>query len=108
MMNCLKKNKLMLSLSCCETKLYKSENCQCKYILLIQHYIKKYMNTLKQLPTFEYNKINLSYHNINSFLISEKKTNISFSSSTINTLFLDIFFSMVGFLVQRKLALVVA
>ena len=75
MMNCLKKNKLMLSLSCCETKLYKSENCQCKYILLIQHYIKKYMNTLKQLPTFEYNKINLSYHNINSFLISEKKTN---------------------------------
>jgi hypothetical protein len=72
-MTCLKRPKLILS--CCEAKLYENENCRCKYILLIQHYIKKYMTTLNNLPIFEYNKIILSYPTINSFLISEKKTN---------------------------------
>jgi hypothetical protein len=74
-MNNLLKKKHKLVLSCCEAKLYENETCKCKYILLIKNNIKKYMGSLKQLPIIEYNKLSISYYDINAFLVSDKKTN---------------------------------
>jgi hypothetical protein len=74
-MNRLTQKKHKLILSCCEAKLYENEACKCKYILLIKCNIKIYMNSLKNLPIIEYNKHAISYCDINTFLISDKKTN---------------------------------
>ena len=66
-----------LVLKCCHAKLYNKEMCRCKPIYTIQKCLSSYYRKLHSLPYFTNNKTTLSYHSIDSFLISSKEDNDS-------------------------------
>lgn len=71
------KNKTITFISkCCGFK-YDSQSCCCSSIKIINRSIHNYINTLKNLPTINYNKSELNYKSINSFIVSSKNKNDS-------------------------------
>ena len=66
-----------LVLSCCKAKLYNQELCRCKYVDIIQKSFSSLSYKLRNLPVFQNNKSELSYHSINSFDLSSKADNDS-------------------------------